>query len=99
MHFLGGDHFFTPGAGETLEFNASTTVSGVLITDAIYRLVATEECWIEIDNGAGGMSAKDTTALFMPDNHVEYFRTTEDQCVLHALGTTTSGLLNYIHLK
>lgn len=93
------DSFLTPGAGESLEFNASSTVSGVLIQDAVYRLCADNACWFEVDDGGGGMAAKDTTAVYLPANVVEFITTSTSQYVLHALGVTTSGFCNYIHME
>lgn len=92
-------NFLTPGAGETLEFGTGATVSGVLITDEVYRIAVDADCWIELDDGAGGMSAGDSTAMLMTNDSVEYIRTSDEHFVLHALGTTTSGLCNYIHMK
>lgn len=88
-----------PGAGETLEFPAGSTVSGVLIQDADYRITCDVDCWVDWDDGAGGMTGGGPTAMLMQADSVEYIHTTANQYVMHSMGVTTSGLLNYIHME
>lgn len=99
MSWRDDPNFLTPGAGETLEFTNGNTVSGVLIPDEIYRLAVDNSCWVELDDGGGGMVGADGTAMLIPSGCTEFIRTTDDQYVLHALGVTTSGICNYIHMK
>lgn len=90
--------YLVPGSGETLEFSVGATISGVLDEDEIYRLACDADCWIEIDDGGGGMLAAGSTAVLMTNDSIEYFRTTAQHKVLHVLGVTTSGLCNYIRM-
>lgn len=91
--------YLTPGAGETLEFTTTATVSGIdLIQNANYRIACDADVWVELDDGGGGMGAADSQAMLMT-NSVEYLRTTDDKYILHALGVTSSGLLNYVLME
>jgi len=93
------DKFWSPGTGETLEPTASATVSGVLQYPEVYRVTCDADLWLELDDGFGQMVGADGTALLLQADQVEYFKTTAQHYVLHALGVTTSGLCNYIRLE
>ena len=92
--------YLTPVRGETLQFTTTATVSGIdLVQNGNYRLACDADVWVELDDGGGGMGAADSSAMLMTNDSVEYIRTTTNRFVLHALGVTTSGLLNYILME
>lgn len=90
--------YLTPSEGETLEFTAGATISGVLDKNEIYRLQCDADCWVELDDGYGQMQGADSSAMLLTNDSDLLIRTTNGRYVLHAIGNTTSGLLNYIRM-
>lgn len=91
----------TPDAGGTLQFTPGSSVSGVLIGPGeCYRITTDADVWLEVSSGSDvGPSALGDHSMALWADQKDYLLTTAVDNTLHALGVTTSGLLNYIRMK